>query len=159
MAKYRSAKLLTRLRASFPQLGPGRMIGADGSEETKPPHKPDAILFVSDVDLFTDNEAMRAYLRDDPFRLQAATARLFFASRRLDWMLRRMPRGGIRAATNLLLARRDRIINNAATQQVVARFTDGRAATRIIEGCHTMDFEPNPHEFLDALVAAVGRAD
>ncbi|HDZ21730.1 hypothetical protein LCGC14_0284910 [marine sediment metagenome] len=114
---------------------------------------------LSDVDLFTDNEAMRAYLRDDPFRLQTATARFFFTSRRLDWMLRRMPRGSIRAATNLLLASRDRIIDNAATRQVVARLTDGRAATRTIDGCHTMDFEPNPQVFLDALVDAVGRTD
>jgi predicted Zn-dependent protease len=53
--QFRAAKLLTRLRASFPQLGPGRMIGAEGSEDAKPPHRSDAILFVTDADLFTAN--------------------------------------------------------------------------------------------------------
>ena len=50
--QFRASLLISRLRASFPQLGPGRMIGAEGSEQA-PSLSPDAIVFVSDVDLYT----------------------------------------------------------------------------------------------------------
>jgi predicted Zn-dependent protease len=50
--QFRAATLMSRLRAAVPQIGPGRMVGAD-DPEAKPPPKPDAFLFVTDVDLFT----------------------------------------------------------------------------------------------------------
>lgn len=53
--QFRAANLLNRLRASFPQLGAGRMIGVEEGEEAKPPLKPGGILFVTDVDLYTAN--------------------------------------------------------------------------------------------------------
>jgi len=53
--QFRAATLLTRLRASYPQLGPGRMVGVEEGGEAKPPLKPDVILFITDVDLFTAN--------------------------------------------------------------------------------------------------------
>ncbi len=53
--QFRAATLINRLRASFPQLGPGKMVGAEGGEESKPPLRPDAIVFVTDVDLYTAN--------------------------------------------------------------------------------------------------------
>ena len=63
--QFRAATLLTRLRASFPQLGAGRMIGVEDGAEAKPPLKPNVILFVTDVDLFTANSdgAFTALLR------------------------------------------------------------------------------------------------
>lgn len=53
--QFRAATLLTRLRASYPQLGPGRMIGVEEGGDAKPPLKPVVILFITDVDLFTAN--------------------------------------------------------------------------------------------------------
>ena len=53
--QFRAATLLTRLRASFPQLGPGRMIGIEEGGDAKPPLRSDVILFVIDVELFTAN--------------------------------------------------------------------------------------------------------
>jgi predicted Zn-dependent protease len=53
--QFRAATLLGRLRASFPQLGPGRMVGVEDGQDDKPPLKPDVILFITDVDLFTAN--------------------------------------------------------------------------------------------------------
>ena len=50
--QFRAALLIARLRSSFPQLGPGRMIGAEGSEQAAS-FSPDAIVFVTDVDLYT----------------------------------------------------------------------------------------------------------
>jgi predicted Zn-dependent protease len=53
--QFRAANLLNRLRASFPQLGSGRMIGVEEGEDAKPPLKPGGILFITDVDLYTAN--------------------------------------------------------------------------------------------------------
>jgi len=122
------------------------------------PHK----LFdipLSDVDLFTDNEAMRRYLRDDACRLHRATARFLYATRQLDRMLKRAPDGAIDVRTALILAERDRIINNAATANEVSRLTAGRAALVQLPGSHTLDFEPDPAPFHSALCAALARAD
>lgn len=48
--QFRAAKLMNGLRALVPQHGPGRMVGV---EDRQAPLKPDAHLFVTDVDLFT----------------------------------------------------------------------------------------------------------
>lgn len=50
--QHRAATLMKRLRTSVLQLGPGELIGASESD-AKPPLRPDAYLFVTDVDLFT----------------------------------------------------------------------------------------------------------
>ena len=114
---------------------------------------------LSDAELFTDNEPMRAYLRADPCRLHRGTARFFVISKRLDWMIRGARPGCIDVATTLLLARRDRIIDNARTTEVVQRLTGGAATVQALDACHTMDFEPDPGAFLSALTAAVGRGE
>ena len=109
---------------------------------------------LSDVELFTDNEEMREYLRRDPHRLHKATARFLYASRSLDRMLRRCPRGAIGIPTTLILASRDRIIDNAATRTAVDRLTGGAAAARVLDGAHTLEFEPEPSAFYEALSRA-----
>jgi len=133
---------------------------------------------LSDPALFTDNPEMREYLQRDAHRLHRATARFLFASSRLDAMLRRkrgqVPFLGHDGAaqlgerinskkryltpfphpTTLILATRDRIIDNAATRRVVERLTGGRARIIELDGAHTMDFEPDPTGFCQALLAA-----
>ena len=52
--QFRAAVLMARLRSTFSQLGPGRMIG-EGAAQDKPAVRPDAIVFVTDADLFTAN--------------------------------------------------------------------------------------------------------
>ncbi|MCL2701173.1 MAG: lysophospholipase [Phycisphaerae bacterium] len=113
---------------------------------------------LSDVELFTDNEAMRAFLRADPHRLMRATARFLFASRELDWRLSRARAGRLAMPTALLLAARDRIIDNAATESAVRRLAPlARVVT--LDAAHTMDFEEVPADFLAALTAACGEAE
>ncbi len=112
---------------------------------------------LSDPALFTDNEAMREYLRRDPFRLTRATARFLYASRRLDRMLRRLPTGRLRQPTTLILAGRDRIINSAATRAAVDRLTGGRAKVVELDAAHTLDFEPDPGPSYEALAQSVAR--
>ncbi len=111
------------------------------------------------VELFTDNEAARQYLRDDELRLQRATARFLYANRCLDRMLKRAPAGAIHAPTTLILAEGDRIIDNAATAAEVARLTAGRAVVQQLPGCHTLDFQPDPVSFHQALCEALARAE
>lgn len=53
--QFRAATLLQKLRALFPQLGPGTMVGVEEGQNASPPPRPAIILFVSDADLFTAN--------------------------------------------------------------------------------------------------------
>jgi alpha-beta hydrolase superfamily lysophospholipase len=114
---------------------------------------------LSDPELFTENERMRAFLRADPAALHRGTARLLFASRRLDGMIRRAPRGAVRLPTTLLLARRDRIIDNPRTREAVERLTAGQAGIVEFDAAHVLEFEPDPRPFFDALVASLARGE
>ncbi len=114
---------------------------------------------LSDVSLFTDNEAARQYLREDQHRLHRATARLLYASRCLDLMLQCAHAGTIDAPTTLLLAEGDRIIDNTAAGAEVTRLTGGRAQIEQLPGCHTQDFEPDPSAFHQAICQAIARAE
>jgi predicted Zn-dependent protease len=52
--QFRASRVMDRLRAMVPQLGPGKLIGGDGGADEKPPPIVDAYIFVTDVDLFTE---------------------------------------------------------------------------------------------------------
>jgi len=110
---------------------------------------------LNDVALFTDNPAMREYLRRDARRLHRATARFLVASVMLDRRLAAASDGALAVPTTLILAERDRIIDNAATVAVVDRLTGGRARTIRLDAAHTMEFEPDPTVFFEALRGAV----
>lgn len=49
--QHRAASFLQRLSAEVRKLKPGRMVGGGDGEQT--PLKPDGVIFVTDVDLFT----------------------------------------------------------------------------------------------------------
>jgi len=53
--QFRASVLLASLRASFAQLGPGRIIGAEGPDAPAVPRQPDVIVFVTDADLYTSS--------------------------------------------------------------------------------------------------------
>ena len=53
--QFRAAALITRLSAALPQLGPGKLVGAEGGGATTRPARPAAAIFVTDADLFTAN--------------------------------------------------------------------------------------------------------
>ena len=115
---------------------------------------------LSDVELFTDNPTMRAYLARDPYRLHRATARFLYASRRMDSMLRAgsglgASRAALSLPTTLLLAGRDRIVDNEATGRIIERLTAGKAHVEQFDAAHTIEFEPDPAAFHAAILAAV----
>jgi alpha-beta hydrolase superfamily lysophospholipase len=106
---------------------------------------------LNDPELFTTNPRWLDFLRNDPLALRQATARFLVHSVRLDWTVRRAARK-VFVPTLLLLAGRDRIIDNARTRRFVNRFA---APARIIEypeACHTLEFEPEPQVYLSDLL-------
>ncbi|NBB95523.1 MAG: alpha/beta fold hydrolase [Planctomycetes bacterium] len=113
---------------------------------------------LSDPERFTDNEAMRDYLRDDPARLHRATARFLYVSRCLDRSLRRAQPGAISTPTSLLLAGRDRIIDNAATRSLCHRVCGKAWAVHEFDAAHTIEFEADLAGFLEVLRDATDSA-
>ncbi len=106
---------------------------------------------LDDVELFTDNLQMQQYLREDEFQLHNATAAFFYASRSLDRIIEKAAPGSLDCPTTLILASKDRIIENEATEAVVLRLTAGRALIKHLHGCHTLEFEEDPGEFFEVL--------
>lgn len=113
---------------------------------------------LNDVELFTDNETMREYLRGDRNRLHRATGRFFYVSRALDRMLQRPPRR-IDFPVTLILATRDRIVDNGRTQEQVTRLAGDMLEIVQLEGAHTLEFESDPRPLYDALAAALARGE
>jgi len=111
---------------------------------------------LSDPALFTHNPAMRDYLRGDRHRLMRATARFMVASHMLDRIIARAARASaLTVPTTLLLARRDRIIDNDRTRRLVERLTGDSARVVELDAAHTIEFEPDPAEFYALLCQAV----
>ena len=50
--QHRAAALMNSLRSGVPRLRVGKLVGAD-DPDAKPPPRPDAFIFVTDVDMFT----------------------------------------------------------------------------------------------------------
>jgi alpha-beta hydrolase superfamily lysophospholipase len=98
---------------------------------------------LDDPELFTATPHWQAFLRDDPLSLHCATARFLIASVRLDLALRRSP-AHVRVPVLLLLAGRDRIIDNARTRTYAGRFAGGVEVIEYPEAHHTLEFEPDP---------------
>ena len=114
---------------------------------------------LNDVELFTDNALMRDYLREDPYRLHHATAKLLFVSRSLDRELSRAPPDSLGSPTTLILASRDRIINNAATEKLVKYLASKELQTVELDGAHALEFESDPAPLYRAVVEAAARGE
>ncbi len=110
---------------------------------------------LSDVSLFTDNQEMRRYLENDPHRLHRATARFLFASAVLDRAIARAKDGSLRVPSTLILAGRERIIDNRLVRDALARLTDGKVRTADLDAAHTIEFEPDPRPYFELLCEAV----
>jgi alpha-beta hydrolase superfamily lysophospholipase len=103
---------------------------------------------LQDPELFTATPHWRQFIRDDPVSLRMATARFFVASLFLDRALRTAP-ARVKIPVLLLLAGKDRVIDNELTRSYVARF--GTSDKEIIEypqAAHTLEFEADPNPFI-----------
>jgi acylglycerol lipase len=119
------------------------------------PHK----LFpipLDDPRLFTTVPRWLEYLHQDPLSLHEATARFLVSSAHLDRQLRKAA-ACVRVRTLLLLAEKDRIIDNERTRRYFETFpTSDKQIVEYSGASHTLEFE-EPPKFLDDLVPWVLR--
>jgi alpha-beta hydrolase superfamily lysophospholipase len=106
---------------------------------------------LNDPTLFTESERWREFLRTDPLALHEATARMLFQSNSLDLYLRRAWKW-VKIPSLLMLAGRDRIIDNAKTRRYVKRFPGPTQVIEYPESHHTLEFEPEGHPFVGDLL-------
>lgn len=107
---------------------------------------------LSDPHLFTASPERLRYIAEDPLSLRDVTARFLFESRRLDALARRAARV-VRLPTLVLLAEKDRIINNAATRTLIGAMATRRRIVVYPGASHTLEFEPDPEKYFRDLVA------
>jgi alpha-beta hydrolase superfamily lysophospholipase len=107
---------------------------------------------LNEPELFTANPERQWFIAGDPLALRKATARLIAESVRLDVYLRFAAKR-VTVPVMLLLAERDRIIDNAATRRFVAHFASADvSAIEYLEAHHTLEFEPGGPPFLGDVV-------
>ena len=112
---------------------------------------------LNDPELFTATPKWLDFLRGDALALHRATARFLFESARLDRYLRRAARY-VHVPVLLLLAGRDRIINNEKTRAYVERFaTPSKEIIEYPDAHHTLEFEPEPDSFIRDMIAWLER--
>jgi alpha-beta hydrolase superfamily lysophospholipase len=103
---------------------------------------------LSDPALFTASPGWQKFIQEDPLGVRQATARFLLDSVRLDGYLRFVPRH-VRVPVLLLLAEKDRIIDNGRTQMFVSRFASRDQTVIEYAGAHhTLEFEPDLERYL-----------
>ena len=108
---------------------------------------------LADPALFTDDPEKQQFIRNDPLGLRQATAGLLLASFLIDRMIKRSP-GKLHRPTLLMLGGRDRIVDNGKTRRYFDRVAaEDRRIIEYPEGCHTLEFDPDPGLYARDLVA------
>jgi alpha-beta hydrolase superfamily lysophospholipase len=106
---------------------------------------------LSDPELFTATPRWREFLRQDKLAIHRATARFLVQSVRLD-LYNRRARKYVHVPWLLMLAGRDRIIDNRKTREFVEKIASPDGEIVEYPGAHhTLEFEPDPSKFLDDL--------
>lgn len=109
-------------------------------------------LPLDDPALFTDDPDRQQFIRDDRLALHRTTVSFLKASGDLDVLTEQAP-DRIRCPVLMMLAGRDRIIDNNATRRWFERLISGRR--KLIEypdAAHTLEFAPNREQFVDDLL-------
>ena len=94
-------------------------------------------------ELFTDTVEWQQFIAHDPLALHTVTSSLLNAGRDLDEVIAACA-ADIRCPVLLMLAGRDRIIDNQKTRVMVTRFgTSHLTSVCYPDACHTLEFEPD----------------
>lgn len=113
---------------------------------------------LADPSLFTGNRERQAFIADDPLSLRTATAGLLAASNLIDRAVKRSP-GKVRVPTLLMLAGRDRIVDNERTRCYFERIASpSKTIVEYPEAHHTLEFEPEPARYAADLIAWIDSA-
>jgi acylglycerol lipase len=107
---------------------------------------------ITDPEMFTATPRWLDYLRNDSLSLRQVTAAFLLASRRLDRFVRAAAsHPGL--PTHLILAERDRIIDNARTAAWLRELGWPDATiTQYDDAYHTLEFEPDPDPFITDMI-------
>jgi alpha-beta hydrolase superfamily lysophospholipase len=133
----------------YPRVGPplGERLGIVWARLVAPRR-----LFpvpLQDPELFTATPRWQEFIRNDPLSLRQATARFFASSFFLDRALRTAP-AHVRVPVLLLLAGKDRVIENDLTRRYLTGFaTNDRKIIEYPEAAHTLEFEADPELIQD----------
>jgi alpha-beta hydrolase superfamily lysophospholipase len=111
---------------------------------------------LDDPALFTDGLDWRQFIFDDPLMLHEATVGFLNASIDLDREVQRRA-AGIQCPTLVMLAGRDRIIDNDKTRRYFGKIgARRRVLYEYAEAAHTLDFEQDRDRIFDDLLAWLG---
>ncbi|HVP12772.1 MAG TPA: alpha/beta fold hydrolase [Phycisphaerae bacterium] len=109
---------------------------------------------LNDPHLFTSNPARLAFLEGDTLMLRQVSASFLLASRHLDRHVRRFPRSGWRGGVHLLLAGRDKVIDNDRTRQWFESLpSPDRQLSEYPPAEHTIEFEEDASRFYQDLTS------
>lgn len=101
---------------------------------------------------FTANPERIRFLDNDACMLRQVSASFLLTSRRLDRRVRRFAQSSWRGGLHLMLAGRDKIIDNERTRTWLRSLPmPDQRVTEYHEAEHTIEFEPDPRQFLDDL--------
>jgi acylglycerol lipase len=107
---------------------------------------------LSDPALFTANPEGQAFIAADPLSLHEGTAGLLAASFFIDRFVSRAP-AKVRQPALLMLAGRDRIVDNAETLAYFQKLAStDRQVIEYVDAHHTLEFEPDPGRYALDLV-------
>jgi alpha-beta hydrolase superfamily lysophospholipase len=107
---------------------------------------------LNDPRMFTANPARIAFVEGDALRLTQVTAAFLLAGRRLDRLAPRFGRTSWNGSVHLMLAGRDRIIDNERTSRWLRDLPwEDRQITLYRDAHHTIEFEADPSAFFDDL--------
>jgi len=107
---------------------------------------------LDDPALFTGDPEWRELIRTDPLALRDVTVAFLLSNRELDRRLDSCP-ARVTCPTLLMLAGRDRIIDNQATREFVERFATSEKTTREYPNAqHTLEFEPDRERIFADLI-------
>lgn len=107
---------------------------------------------LNDPALFTGNPKWIEFLRNDTLQIHQATAGFFLASRRMDKVVRRLPKTRP-VPLHLMLAAHERIIDNDKTRDFVRDMTWPHRRITVYENSrHTLEFDPDTDAYLQDLV-------
>ncbi|HEY8505166.1 MAG TPA: alpha/beta fold hydrolase [Gemmataceae bacterium] len=99
---------------------------------------------LNEPELFTASPRWQGFIARDRYGLREATARLMVESISLDIYLRRAWKW-VRVPVLLMLAGRDRVIDNPKTRAYVEKFPSAdKQVIEYPEAHHTLEFEPDP---------------
>jgi alpha-beta hydrolase superfamily lysophospholipase len=106
---------------------------------------------LNEPELFTATPRWQRFIAEDPLVLRKVTARMAYQNGRLDGFIR-LFYPAVQIPVLLMLAERDRIIDNEATRHYLDKIALGeKTIVEYPEAHHTLEFEPDPDLFIQDL--------